>query len=87
LSKLCGQLISQGYSYFNGTDISPISDNPQRENFTSVILETHFKNSLKKLNPTLPESARVKAYQKVINLGTEDIMENKKHNKISQCSK
>lgn len=70
------QLISQGYTYFNGTDISPISDNPQRENFTSVILEQHFKNSLKKLNPKLPGSARIEAYQKVINLGTEDIMEN-----------
>jgi type I restriction enzyme R subunit len=73
---LIDQLVSQGYSYFNGTDISPISDNPQRENFASVILENHFKQSLKKLNPTLPESARVEAYQKVINLGTEDIMEN-----------
>lgn len=70
------QLISQGYTYYNGTDISPISENPQRENFSSVILEKHFKESLKKLNPTLPESARVEAYQKVINLGTEDIMEN-----------
>ncbi|MEA1973033.1 MAG: type I restriction endonuclease subunit R [Candidatus Cloacimonadota bacterium] len=74
--SLIDQLINQGYAYYNGTDISPISDNPQRENFTSVILEKHFKNSLKKLNPTLPESARVEAYQKVINLGTEDIMEN-----------
>jgi len=70
------QLISQGYTYYNGTDISPNSDNPQRESFSSVILEQHFKDSLKKLNPTLPESARVEAYQKVINLGTEDIMEN-----------
>ncbi len=70
------QLISQGYTYFNGTDISPVSDNPQRESFASVILEKQFKKSLKKLNPTLPESARVEAYQKVINLGTDDIMEN-----------
>ncbi|HHB51766.1 MAG TPA: type I restriction endonuclease subunit R, partial [Saprospiraceae bacterium] len=70
------QLIGQGYTYFNGTDISPVGENPQRENFASEILEKHFKNSLKKLNPTLPESARVEAYQKVINLGTEDIMEN-----------
>ncbi len=74
--SLIDQLVNQGYTYFNGTDISPISNNPQRENFASVILETHFKQSLKKLNPTLPESARVEAYQKVINLGTEDIMEN-----------
>lgn len=71
-----GQLIGQGYTYFAGSEIAPNGANPQRENFTSVILENHFKESLKKLNPTLPESARVEAFQKVINLGTEDIMEN-----------
>ena len=74
--SLIDQLVSQGYTYFNGTDISPIGENPQRESFSSVLLENQFKKSLKKLNPTLPESARVEAYQKVINLGTEDIMEN-----------
>ncbi|WP_370408996.1 type I restriction endonuclease subunit R [Tenacibaculum dicentrarchi] len=74
--SLIDQLIGEGYSYYNGTDISPISDNPQRENFSSVILEEHFKKSLKKLNPTLPATALNEAYQKVINLGTEDIMEN-----------
>lgn len=74
--SLIDQLVGQGYTYFNGTEISPIGENPQRENFSSVILENHFKDSLKKLNPTLPESARLEAYQKVINLGTEDIMEN-----------
>ena len=70
------QLINQGYTYFNGKDIAPNSDNPQRESFSSVILEKHLKESLKKLNPTLPESARAEAYQKIINLGTDDIMEN-----------
>ncbi len=74
--SLIDQLVSQGYSYYNGTAISPISENPQRESFSSVLLENHFKESLKKLNSTLPESARLEAYQKVINLGTEDIMEN-----------
>lgn len=74
--SLIDQLVNQGYTYYNGTDISPIGENPQRESFSSVLLENQFKASLKKLNPTLPESARVEAYQKVINLGTEDIMEN-----------
>ena len=73
---LIDQLVNQGYTYHNGTTISPIGENPQRESFSSVLLENQFKESLKKLNPTLPESARVEAYQKVINLGTEDIMEN-----------
>jgi len=74
--SLIDQLVSQGYNYYNGTAISPIGDNPQRENFSSILLENQLKDSLKKLNPTLPESARLEAYQKVINLGTEDIMEN-----------
>lgn len=74
--SLIDQLVGQDYTYHNGTDISPIGSNPQRESFTSVLLENQFKESLKKLNPTLSESARLEAYQKVINLGTEDIMEN-----------
>ena len=71
--SIIDHLVSKGYTYFNGTAISPIGENPQRESFSSVLLENHFKDSLKKLNPTLPESARLEAYQKVINLGTEDI--------------
>ena len=73
---LIDQLVSQGYTYYAGPDIAPYSDNPQRESFASVILEAHFKASLKKLNPSLPESARQEAYQRVVKLGTEDIMEN-----------
>ena len=74
--SLIEQLVQQGYTYYYGADIAPYSDNPQRESFSSVILENHFKESLKKLNPTIPESARAEAFQKIINLGTEDIMEN-----------
>ena len=61
------QLISQGYTYYNGADISPTGNNPQRESFASVILEDLFKASLKRLNPTLPASALAEAYLKVIN--------------------
>ena len=74
--SLIAQLQEQGYTYFYGPDIAPYSDNPQRSTFASVILENQFSASLKKLNPDIPESARVEAFQKVINLGTEDIMEN-----------
>ena len=83
--SLISQLQKQGYTYYYGPDIAPYSDNAQRENFASVILENHFKECLKKLNPTIPESARVEAFQKVINLGTEDIMENNErfHNHLT----
>jgi type I restriction enzyme R subunit len=83
--SLIEQLVNQGYTYFYGPDIAPFSDNSHRENFASVVLEKHFKECLKNLNPTLPESARVEAFNKVMNLGTEDIMENNErfHNYLS----
>ena len=70
------QLVGQGYTYHYGPDIAPYSDNPQREGFSSVLLEQQLKNALRHLNPDVPESARVEAYQKIVNLGTLDIMEN-----------
>ena len=70
------QLVGQGYTYHYGPEIAPYSDNPQREGFESVLLEQQLKNALRHLNPEVPESARVEAYQKIVNLGTLDIMEN-----------
>jgi type I restriction enzyme, R subunit len=69
-------LVSQGYEYFYGPEIAPYSANPQRENFGSVVLENHLKESLKRLNPDIPESARHEAYQHIINLGSSDLMNN-----------
>lgn len=69
-------LVAQGYEYFYGPDIAPYSANPQRERFDSVILENHLKESLKRLNPDIPESARYEAYQHIMNLGSSDVMAN-----------
>jgi type I restriction enzyme R subunit len=74
--NLIDLLTAQGYEYFYGPDIAPYSKNPQREGFDSVILENHLKESLKRLNPDIPESARNEAYQHVINLGSQDLMAN-----------
>src|SRR5690554_3100052 len=74
--SLIEQLVAQGYTYHYGPDIGPYGENPQRESFTSVLLENHFKESLIKLNPGISELALAEAYQKVLNLGTEDVMEN-----------
>lgn len=69
-------LKKQGYEYFYGPDIAPYSESPQRESFASVVLENHLKESLKRLNPDIPESARYEAYQNIINLGSSDLMSN-----------
>lgn len=74
--NLIDLLTAQGYEYFYGPDIAPYSRNPQRESFSSVIFENHLKESLKRLNPNIPESARHEAYQHIINLGSQDLMAN-----------
>jgi type I restriction enzyme R subunit len=73
---LIDQLIAKGYQYFYGPDIAPYSANPQRESFGSSVLENHLKESLRNLNPDIPESARHEAYQHIINLGSQDLMTN-----------
>ncbi len=69
-------LQNQNYTYHYGPDIAPYTDNPQRESFDSVILEKELKESLRRLNPNLPESAIIEAMQKIRHLWTNDIMEN-----------
>jgi len=70
------QLTGQGFEFHHGPAIAPDSDNPQRKNFDSVVLENELLKSIERLNPGIPESALNEAYQKVLSLGTEDIMEN-----------
>jgi len=70
------QLTGQGFEFHHGPDIAPDSDNPQRKNFDSVVLENELLKAIEKLNPGVPSPAITEAHQKVLNLGTEDIMEN-----------
>jgi len=66
----------QGYQYFHGSQIVPSDEDSQRDAFDGVVLEKQLKASLRKLNPDLPESARVEAYQHALHLGSDDIMGN-----------
>lgn len=67
--SLIDQLKTLGYDYYHGSDL-------ERESLGTVVLESAFKASLKKLNPNVPESARVEAFQQVMHLGVNDIMTN-----------
>lgn len=69
-------LTAQGYEYFYGPDIAPYTANPQRAGFDSVVLENILKESIQKLNPELPESARAEAFSKIMNLWSSDLMTN-----------
>lgn len=59
-------LKKQDYKYFHGSQIE--------RNLDSVILEEELKNSLKRLNPLLPQSARTEAYNQILHVGSSDMM-------------
>ncbi|MDP3465479.1 MAG: type I restriction endonuclease subunit R [Sulfuricurvum sp.] len=59
-------LKKQNYRYIYGTEIE--------RSFDSVVLEEELKNSLKRLNPTLPQSARTEAYNHILHIGSSDLM-------------
>ena len=44
------QLTGQGFEFHHGPDIAPDSDNPQRKNFDSVVLENELLKAIEKLN-------------------------------------
>jgi type I restriction enzyme R subunit len=60
-------LQKQGYEYFHASEL-------ERDGYESVVLESEFKASLKRLNPKVPESARVEAYREVLHVGSSDLM-------------
>lgn len=59
-------LKKQNYRYIHGSKIERSLD--------SVILEEELKNSLKRLNPLLPQSARTEAYNQILHVGSSDMM-------------
>ena len=59
-------LKKQEYKYLHGSQIE--------RNLDSVVLEENLKNSLKKLNPSLSQSARVEAYNQILHVGSSDLM-------------
>jgi type I restriction enzyme R subunit len=72
--NLIEMLVAKGWEYHHGTSISPHGTNPKREGLSSVVLEEEFKSSLKRLNPTVPQSARTEAYNVAMHVGSSDMM-------------
>lgn len=70
------QLVAGGYRYSYGPDIAPGSEGALRGDFSEVVLWTVLEESVERLNPDVGGAERSEAVDKVLNLGTEDIMAN-----------
>jgi len=59
------ELQNLGYQYFNGTKLSPGGEQPERSDFSEVILSERLRFAIQKLNPTLPAFACEQALREV----------------------
>ncbi|MBK9043435.1 MAG: type I restriction endonuclease subunit R [Saprospiraceae bacterium] len=65
-----------GYAYIYGPDIAPDSENPERESFEQVILLGRLEKAVGKINPTIPENARVEAIKEIQRIGSPEMIAN-----------
>ena len=72
IEKLAIELLeTQGYSY-----LSPEKQEAERENLSDAILRVRLKAAIYKLNPNIPEDAKEQALREVINLPSQNLIEN-----------
>jgi type I restriction enzyme, R subunit len=64
-------LEKQGYVY-----LSPEEQETERQNLSNVVLRGRLKSAIDKLNPNIPEDAREQALREVLNLPSQNLIEN-----------
>jgi len=72
IEKLVIELLEiQGYSY-----LSPEDQEAERENLSDVALRGRLKTAINRLNPNVPEDTKEQALREVINLPSQNLIEN-----------
>jgi type I restriction enzyme, R subunit len=69
-------LEAKGYNCIYGPTIAPDSENPEREKFSDVVLVDRLKNAIDHMNPNVSESAKNDAIRKILNLPSQNLVEN-----------
>lgn len=72
IEKMTIELLeSQGYVY-----LSPEEQAAERENLSEVVLRGRLKAAIDKLNPNIPQDAKEQALREVLNLPSQNLIEN-----------
>lgn len=69
------EFIELGYSYVNGSDISPDGIAQERE-YDEVVLKSRLKDAIAKLNTTVPAEAQEEALKKVLRTDSPNLSQN-----------
>lgn len=70
------QLISLGWEYANGKELSPEGLFCERESFGQILLTGRLRTAIAKINPSLPIDAQEAAVQKVLRVHSPDLLFN-----------
>ena len=71
-----GLLQSEGYRYLYGPDIAPDGPNAQRASFEDVVLINSLRESVYKINHTLPKDVCDEAINQVLRIASPDLLAN-----------
>ncbi len=63
-----------GYGYAFGPDLACDGPAPERENYEDVIVLGRFQEAIARLNPSIPEEARVEAVRRIVHLGQPSLV-------------
>ena len=69
------EFIELGYSYVNGSDISPEGTAQERE-YNEVVLKNRLHNAISKLNPNVPYEAQEEAVKKLLRTDSPNLFQN-----------
>ncbi len=69
-------LLSQGWEYANGKEISPEGLFCERENYSQIVLVNRLRNAIAKINPEIPADAQEAAIQKVLRIYSPVLLHN-----------
>ena len=72
-----------GYKKINGYDIALDGKNPERKNYSEVVLIERLKKAIDRLNPEIPSSAKEEAIKKVLRTSVQNqIIDNHQFHKL-----
>jgi type I restriction enzyme R subunit len=69
-------LMSLGWEYANGKDISPEGLFCERDSFSQIILTKRLRNAIARINPHIPPDAQEAAIQKVLRIYSPELLHN-----------
>ena len=65
-----------GYEYLYGPDIAPDGENPERENYTELVLLSRLEQAVKKINPTIPADVQAEAIKTIQRIASPELLTN-----------